>query len=84
MGPRFLAFHRPRRAGGPRFLARARVIFSRNHMNVRSISLEQPLRAARIDDAVEPGVKQRLLVGRQIARRHAFPSLCMNICYSRR
>ena len=40
MGPRFLAFHRPRRAGGPRFLARARAIFSRNHMNVRPISVE--------------------------------------------
>ena len=40
MGPRFLAFHRPRRAGGPRFLARARAIFSRNRMNVRAISVE--------------------------------------------
>ena len=40
MGPRFLAFHRPRRAGGPRFLARAGAIFSRNRMNVRPISVE--------------------------------------------
>ena len=40
MGPRFLAFHRPRRAGGPRFLARARAIFSRNRMNVRPISVK--------------------------------------------
>ena len=40
MGPCVLAFHRPRRAGGPRFLARARAIFSRNRMNVRPISVE--------------------------------------------
>ena len=40
MGPRFLAFHKPRRAGGPRFLARAGTIFSRNRMNVRPISVE--------------------------------------------
>ena len=40
MGPRFLAFHRPRRAGGPRFLARAGAILSRNRMNVRPISVE--------------------------------------------
>ena len=40
MGPRFLAFHKPRRAGGPRFLARAGAIFSGNRMNVRPISIE--------------------------------------------
>ena len=40
MGPRFLAFHKPRRAGGPRFLARAGTIFSGNRMNVRPISVE--------------------------------------------
>ena len=40
MGHRFLAFLRPRRAGGRRFLARARALFSQNHMNVRPILVE--------------------------------------------
>ena len=40
MGHRFLAFLRPRRAGGRRFLARANPRFGRNHMDVRPILVE--------------------------------------------
>ena len=40
MGHRFLEFLRPRRAGGRRFLARARALFSQNHMNVRPILVD--------------------------------------------
>ena len=37
---RFLAFHKPRRAGARRFLARASFGFGRNHMIYRPTSVE--------------------------------------------
>ena len=37
---RFLAFHKPRRAGTHRFLARASFGFGQNHMIYRPISVE--------------------------------------------
>ena len=55
MGPRFLAFHRPRRAGGPRFLARARAIFSRNRMNVRPISVKGGFAMISRHEGPDPG-----------------------------
>ena len=58
MGHRFLAFLRPRRAGGRRFLARARALFSQNHMNVRPILVESGFAMISRHDASDRGRPQ--------------------------
>ena len=56
MGHRFLAFLRPRRAaGGRRFLARARALFSQNHMNVRPILVESEFAMISRHEGPDPG-----------------------------
>ena len=55
MGHRFLAFLRPRRAGGRRFLARARALFSQNHINVRPILVESGFAMISRHEGPDPG-----------------------------
>ena len=53
MGHRFLAFLRPRRAGGAPF--RARALFSQNHMNVRPILVESGFAMISRHEGPDPG-----------------------------